>query len=224
MTAQMNTVHCQVLPAAFADEAATVMAHAFSDSPVYNFIFQHDQEYRRHALEWLFKRNLPLILRRCPSALRGVLNDKGEVVACFLWTPSPHQKLSTWDLLKAGMWLIPYRFDISTLFRLMKVVDTFDDAHIRFYDQEEEFCSLERMSVRPDYQGQGIGTKILKTVITQTSRTMRLETQEERNVRLYERLGYTVIGEIDFAEEGCDYKFHSWFMIIEQGKQTATEG
>jgi hypothetical protein len=42
---------CQVLPASFMDE---VMADAFSGSPVYNYVCMNDQEYRRHALEWLF--------------------------------------------------------------------------------------------------------------------------------------------------------------------------
>lgn len=209
-------LQCQVLPASFMDEAAAVMADAFSDSPAYNYIFMHDQKYRRHALEWLFKRNIPLIFRRCPSALRGILNDEGQVVACFLWTPSPHQNLSTWDVvIRAGMWQIAFRFGFATLKRLMQVVDFFDNTHAKFFDAAEDFCMLERMAVRSDYRGQGLGTKALQSVIPKTDRTMRLVTQEEQNVRFYQRLGYTIVGEEDSCHEEDDhYNYHSWFMTL----------
>lgn len=207
------TLRCQVLPASFIDEAATVLADAFSDSPAYNYIFQHDQEYRQHALEWLFRRNLPLVHKRCPTALRGVLNEQGEVVAAFLWTPSPHHDISTWDMVVAGLWQIPYRFGLATLMRLTAVVDAFK-ADNYLYGREEDFVILERMSVRSDYRGKGLGTMSIKAAIGETDRIMRLTTQEERNVRLYKRLGFKVVGEVDHFRDS-PYKYHAWFMVRE---------
>lgn len=212
---------CQILPVTFINEAAQVMSEAFSDSPAYNYIFQHDQEYRRHALEWLFRRNLRLVCRRYPSALRGILNEMGQVVACFLWTPSPHHQSSTWDMLVAGMWLVPYRFGIPTLMRLMQLADDFDGCQKRFFDNNNgsssnnNFVLLERMAVRSDCRGVGFGTQALQSVISQTHRPMCLATQEERNVRFYQRLGYSVVGEVDFGEDSPEYKFHSWFMVLQ---------
>jgi ribosomal protein S18 acetylase RimI-like enzyme len=195
------------------------------NSQAYSFIFQHDQVYRRHALEWMFKRNIPLIQRRCPSAFRGVLNDKGEVVACFLWTPSPYQNISPWDMMKAGIWQIPYRFGLSTLLRLIKVVEWLRAAEEQSYAAEEDFCMLECMVVRPDYQGQGIGSKCLKSAIAgseTTSRSVRLTTQEERNVRLYQRLGYTVAGEVNFQDaEDATSTYRSWFMVHQPTAEVA---
>jgi GNAT superfamily N-acetyltransferase len=152
----------------------------------------------------------------------------GQVVACFIWTPSPHHKLSTWDLLVAGMWLVPYRFGIPTLIRLMQVVEDFDVAHKRFFDDnnnessnngpDTDFMLLERMAVRSDCRGTGLGTQALQAVIPHTERPMRLTTQEERNVRFYKRLGYTVVGEVDFCENNPEYNYHSWFMLLQNTK------
>jgi GNAT superfamily N-acetyltransferase len=155
----------------------------------------------------MFKRNITLIQRRCPSAFRGVLNDKGEVVACFLWTPSPYHKISPCDMIKAGIWQIPYRFGIPTLLCLTKVVEWLDEMEERFYEANAAFCMLERMVVRPEYQGKGIDSKCLK------SSMLVAPSEASLNVRLYQRLGYTVVGEVDFQDDDdTAFAFHSWFM------------
>ena len=230
---------CQVLPVNKIDEAAKLMADAFSNSPGYTFIFQHDAEYRRKALEWLFQRNLILIQRRCPSSFRGVLDESDKLIACFLWTHSSHANISTWDMIKAGMWQIPFRFGTSTLSRLLYAMEHMDQGELDcFQDCVSEgkddsnlksdvstksssslhstnpkpFVRLERMAVHTDYQGKGLGSKVLRSVISETKIPMRLETQEQRNVRFYERVGYRVVGEVKACEDDDMYMFTSWFM------------
>jgi len=208
----IQSFHCQVLPVTAIDQAAKVTADAFLNSPTYVYIFRGDKEYRRGALEWLFQRNMILVQNLCPSAFRGMLNREGEVVACFLWTPSRYTNLSTWDLLKAGLWQMPFLFGPSTVARLLKVIDCFDEYEKKFLSEHDEYIMLERMVVRPDYQGQGLGTRCLKTVIAETSKRIQLATQETRNVSFYKRLGLTIAGEVDMFQNEKDYAFHCWFM------------
>jgi RimJ/RimL family protein N-acetyltransferase len=59
--------------------------------------------------------------------------------------------------------------------------------------QEEDTCYVGRLMVHPDFQNQGIGTKLLLEVERLFScRKFELFTGERslRNIRLYEKLGY----------------------------------
>mmetsp|Transcript_48488 Transcript_48488/g.71877 ORF Transcript_48488/g.71877 Transcript_48488/m.71877 type:complete len:229 (+) Transcript_48488:283-969(+) len=216
----MDDLECEVsvLPADSINEAAKVMALAFSDSPAYNFIFQGDLAYRRAALEWVFVRNLSLIHCRNPSAFRGVVDRKADtIMACFLWIPSCDSKLSTWDLVvTAGFWMIPFKFGLSTLKRLLQVIDNENKAKVFFSNSEESdpYVVLERMAVHPDFQGKGLGTKCLRSMISKITVPLRLQTQELRNITFYERLGFRVVGNLKLSENDHEdrYTFTSWFM------------
>ncbi len=56
--------------------------------------------------------------------------------------------------------------------------------------------SLETLGVRPDAQGHGLGGELVRFALLEAgrrgARTIRLETSDERNVRLYERCGFRV--------------------------------
>jgi len=206
----LEQYQCQVLPAEYLQEAARVMAQAFSNYPVYTYIFKQNEQYRKEALEWLFLKNLHIIHSRCPTAFRGILDEKGEVVACFLWTPSEFTHISNWDMIKAGVWKIPIKFGFKTLKRLLESMDDSKSAAEKFFDassvasasaspkysdkrsddSKEQFIMLERLVVRPDWQGKGLGSKCLKAVMAEAKVPMRLMTQEEINDTFHQRLGF----------------------------------
>lgn len=197
----LSTYCVTTLPAESIDEAAKLMALAFSDSPAYNFIFQGDINYRKDSLTWLFQKNLNLIQRRHPSALKGVFDGEdsnNKLIACCMWTPSSHVKLSKWDMISAGLWLVPFKFGIATLRRFFQVTDQMESGEKDFFSLSSEnstFVMLERMAIHPDFQGQGLGTKYLKSLLSETNIPIRLVTQEHRNVTFYERLGFVVVGQ-----------------------------
>lgn len=63
---------------------------------------------------------------------------------------------------------------------------------------DDESWTLETLGVGPDSQGRGIGgaliTFALREAAGRGARAVRLETSDERNVRLYERHGFLVTG------------------------------
>ena len=66
------------------------------------------------------------------------------------------------------------------------------------YHPQEPHWYMPFMGVDPNFQGQGIGSSLLRHSLYECDRTQRLaylEASSERNVLFYERHGFTVIGE-----------------------------
>ena len=186
------------------------------------FVFQGSEDYRQAALEWFFERNIHLMLIKCPTVLRGFVDPYGRVICCFLWVPGEAAKVSTWEMVTAGMWQIPIRFGISTLLRLLSLMDSMKTATGNISSTHLHNVFLQRMVVHPDYQGNGIGTTALKTVLEESNdgQDIYLETQEERNVVFYQRLGWQVEHEQDYFPEDPIFKFRSWSLVRKSSRTT----
>jgi ribosomal protein S18 acetylase RimI-like enzyme len=64
---------------------------------------------------------------------------------------------------------------------------------------EGDTCHIGRLIVHPDYQGQGIGTRLMGEIERQFASAARFELftgdRSERNLYLYRKLGYSVFRE-----------------------------
>jgi GNAT superfamily N-acetyltransferase len=141
----------------------------------------------------------------------------------YVWSvlvPSHAAKLSMWDLVVGGMWQVPFRFGWATLQRLMALLNAMEGAVGKVKqpggETDHEFVMLQRMVVLPQCQGKGVGNRALRAILSlneENGSNVHLDTQEERNVRFYERLGWRVTGDHDLFEDDDEYKFHSWQMV-----------
>jgi ribosomal protein S18 acetylase RimI-like enzyme len=69
------------------------------------------------------------------------------------------------------------------------------------------------IGVKQDFQGKGFGGKLLRALIEKADveeKPMYLETQNEKNVALYEKYGFHIYKEIDVPEP---MNLPFWFMI-----------
>ena len=63
----------------------------------------------------------------------------------------------------------------------------------------KEYVYLFVLGVAQEYQGQGIGGKLLRALITESERSgkaLYLETETQKNVDMYERFGFKLIKKI----------------------------
>lgn len=70
---------------------------------------------------------------------------------------------------------------------------------------DSDTCLVGRLIVHPDYQGRGIGTRLMERIETVLSRAKRFElftgTKSSGNIRLYRMLGYRECREEDLSPE-----------------------
>ena len=201
------------LPPNSLHEAAELAAAAFDDSPVYNAICHGNGEhqtsaaddnddderrsFRRRFLCWLFERNFRM--RVGTSANRAVFDDNGKLIAFFMFVPPDIANVGLWDMLRVGILQAPFLFGIDVVKRLL--VAKADSERIeREIMEDQEFSKvfrLERMVVHPSMQGKGVGSHALRQALDEADGAglpVMLNTQEERNLRFYGRLGFEVVG------------------------------
>ncbi|MFD8254024.1 GNAT family N-acetyltransferase [Streptomyces werraensis] len=83
---------------------------------------------------------------------------------------------------------------------------------------DEPVWFLDTVGVDPDAQGAGLGTAVLRPGLAAAERAgcaAFLETSHARNVRFYERLGFTVTAEVPLPDDGPV----TWCMLWRPGRR-----
>ena len=94
----------------------------------------------------------------------------------------------------AGLIQAPLRLGPKGFSRIMRIDREWHDLHIR---EPTQHWYLLGVGVHPQHQGAGIGKALLEPVLNATDEnglTCYLETQTARNVKFYEKLGFSVFG------------------------------
>ena len=187
-----------VLPTAYLEEAAALSAAAFApSSPSYVYICGSSAlEQRLSFTRWLFERNFAM--RDGTGCNRCVFDEEGKLICFFMFVTPGVPDPDAWAMVRSGMLTAPFKFGFGTVKRLLQVKTFFEaiENEIRASVGDRPVCHLERMSVAPDCQGKGVGTRALRAALDEAAQAgwaVLLATQEERNVTFYERLGFRTI-------------------------------
>ena len=218
------------LPAGRMDEAAAVAAAAFAraDASVWQSVCggARTLEQREGLLRWVFERNFRL--RAGTSANRAVLRG-GRVVCCFMFVTPDVPQVTLLDMVRVGLAEMPFRFGVATVRRMLTAKEK-AEAQMRALEEElgltrANTCMLERVVVAPFCQGQGVGTAALQPVLGEADErgwTTLLATNEERNVRFYERLGFETVREEE-QRVGDEPPVQTWLMARRPAKGSQKE-
>ena len=212
--------HC-ILPPDRITEAATLAAAAFDNSPIYNVICgpNCEPEFRQSFLQWLFEHNFRQ--RIGTDVNRCVLDSNGKLVAFFMFVSPDTPDVSLWDMLRAGMLKGIFKFGFGVVKRLVTIKDEYEHIEdiVLKKNEYKPIYRLERMVVHPNHQGKGMGSIALKHALKDADDKdlqVMLSTQEERNVRFYERLGFKVVHTSILAEHT------NWVMIRNRKSMTGS--
>ena len=180
----MNAV--RDITTADADPLAAVLARAFADDPVWRWMFPR----RPERMATMFA--MPLRHARLPDGLNQLAERDGRVLAGALWDPP-------------GCWELSAAARIRRFPALMRLLGTRTYAVLRGLSEIERAHPIEPhwylavLGTDPSAQGRGLGSALLRSRLDRCDDQRfpaYLEASKERNIRYYEKFGFTVTGEI----------------------------
>jgi len=133
-----------------------------------------------------------------------------RVEGVAVWFPSNSRHNTWWSNFVSGRFFIPFIVGRSTVKR-QKAFGEYAAA-VRKRAVPFPHWYLQLLGVDPRYQGQGFSSRLLKPMFIRADKEglpCYLETQSERNVELYEHLGFRVVDEGIIPGSGIK----SWAML-----------
>lgn len=185
--------------------AAEVLARAFADDPGYVWIAP-DETRRARLLAFIYQRLVPE-LARLGSTFAATTESAGRndrapnaVLGVAAWWP-PGKELGYVALLRAGLVKMPLQCGAQATWRVLRVLSTMERTRAALLKGQPHWV-LDHLGVDPDEQGRGYGRKLLNESLERhvdpTHLPALLHTVKDRNVRLYESVGFEVRSVIEF--------------------------
>ena len=199
------------LEASQKERANEVLTKAFHDDPMWTYIFPDSTE-RARSLNWLWQALINYTL------VYGEIYTNPEVNGVACWLSPGNTQQTFWRMLRTGMGFARavLKYEEGARRRFLNVMSHADDEHKRLMKTGHWY--LWALGVEPDFQGQGVGGRLIQPVLARADVQgvpCYLETQTEGNVAFYEKRGFEVLS----AGEVPGHGVMAWMMVREPGTQ-----
>jgi len=183
--------------------AAQSGTNAFIDDPSTVFLIPNPK--KRPNLRHAFECYLRLSLLNREEAY--VPSPKCEGIAVWTHSNAPSQTSSIVNTLRAGWPWRPLRCGLTYLFRDTRSTLYFEKLRREIAPKPHLYLAV--LAVAPEYQGQGFASKLVRPMLARLDAKglpAYLETQNLRNVAMYERYGFKL--ERETILPGSDIKMY----------------
>jgi ribosomal protein S18 acetylase RimI-like enzyme len=181
-------------------QACDILGQAFRDDPIWVEILKEEPEKFSIVFE--------LPIRYCLKYGK-VYGFSPSLEGIAAWLPSNRVKMNIFRLIWSGAFSSAMRLGSKIGKRIQEVFQLI--AEDRKANLKGPYVYLYVIGVVPKHQGKGIGTHLIDNMLLHLSPNIPiyLETETERNVRLYERLGFKILKQITIPT----LKLPMWEMI-----------
>ncbi|MHC1762706.1 MAG: GNAT family N-acetyltransferase [Verrucomicrobiia bacterium] len=191
------------------DQAEQTLALAFMADPMRSFLFGEDP--RRHQkLRWIFRTQLRY------ASKRGLIDTAGNGAAVAIWMPPERASGTVIDLLLTGALKAPTALGWAAAWRIFELLHAIHRLHSRAFLDAEAHWHLLTLGVHPDFQGNGLGSQLLRAG-RQRARAAQLpcylETTNCANVRFYESHGFRQTGRYQLSRN----RLTLWGLLAREG-------
>jgi ribosomal protein S18 acetylase RimI-like enzyme len=179
--------------------AAGVLSRAFVGDPFVRRLFPDSERRERH-----FARTATCVLK---YAL-----DRGEVQAVSpalegvaVWFPPSGFAPTWWDELRCGVFALPLTIGFGSTRMLLRYAN--HTAAMRKRHLRGPYWFLQLLAVDPVHRGDGHGGFLLRSMLDRLDRLEMpccLDTENEKNVALYEHFGFRVLESSKIPGTDCD--------------------
>jgi ribosomal protein S18 acetylase RimI-like enzyme len=182
-TREKLSVEVRKATAADVPQLTAVLARAFDDDPLVNWMVAQDKRRARRVFD-----SMDLTLRKMTMP-HGEVYTTADVQGGALWTPPGKWKMGALQQLL----LVPRMAGIATWKRLPKVMGGINGIEKKHPHQPHFYLFV--LGVDTEMQGRGLGGQLMRPVLERCDREgipAYLESSKEKNVPLYERNGFKV--------------------------------
>jgi len=189
----------EIAPRTDTARIATVFLSAFRDDPFMLSLFSSARDIQK-AMDADFRYMIE------KARVNGVVfrtSDAYEGASVWCLTGFPK---STFGLNMRIAWFMLNQFKARDLKKFVSFYIKVEKAHIRIIKRPHYY--LELLGVDEKFQGKGFASKLIKPVLAHADRSRRvcyLETQNEKNVVLYQHFGFEVADMIQTGFGGDAY-------------------
>jgi ribosomal protein S18 acetylase RimI-like enzyme len=171
-------------------KAAEVLGRAFHGYPLSAYFIPDESERRKKQPAMI------RMLMRHGLKFGEVYATSPQMEGVAIWFPPNSKHNNWWSNFISGRFLVPFVVGMETV-RRQKAFGEYAGA-VRKRVAPFPHWYLQMLGVDPQYQGQGFSSRLLKPMFTRIDKEglpCFLETQLEKNVSLYEHLGFKVMEE-----------------------------
>ncbi len=174
-------------------KAGAVLADAFQHDPVWKKLFEEANIDQKRAL---FKSPVSYCLKYgkvyAPS-------DLLEGIAA--WVPGNLADMTIWRMIRSGSISFDMKMGMKMVRISQKMIQVLGPLEMdrKARMKGRTYLYLMIIGVASEFQGQGLGRKLLGGLIEESEQVgvpVYLETATERNVRMYERLGFRLLNQV----------------------------
>lgn len=176
--------------------ASAVLARAFQYDPMMAYLIP-DERRRAAAAPGFFRTALGYCLRY------GEIYTTPEIEGVACWLPPGETRVTTDRILRTGGLWTPITMGPSAFPRLLALTSQLDAEHER--NAPDPHWYLYILGVEPLSRGRSVGRALLQPVLDRADTARQpcyLETQNERNVPVYESLGFRLTSESEVPGRG----------------------
>jgi ribosomal protein S18 acetylase RimI-like enzyme len=172
-------------------EASDVLAHAFQQDPLWGYFIPEEDDRVR-----LSRISFRMLIRY--TIRYGFAHSIGSSVkGVALWLPSDKSEMSLFSEILCGGLSVLINFGPDKIGR-MNAVDSFM-SKLRKQQLPQRHWYLSLLGVAPDEQGKGYASLLMRHMVEKLEADKMpayLDTQNARNVSIYERFGFRIIDEV----------------------------
>ena len=168
------------------NEFSGLLSRAFYDDPFYEWIMPDDNK-RGSEINWWMK-----ILLQYTYKYGDILYTEDRK-AVSMWLGPDNPMVNDLRMFSMGLILYPFKIGFRNFYRVLDITGQWDREHKKM---NKRHYYLMVIAVEPDFQGKGIGSRLLQVGLDKADKEgleCFLETVTPEDVKFYEKHNWKVI-------------------------------
>lgn len=171
------------------EKASNVAARAFRDENlIYNTLIPDENE-RLKLLPHMYS-----FLLRCGLKKGEVYSPTEEIEGFAIWLTHKNIDTNFWTTMRNGGFSVYRKLGKQVLNEILTSAEFHRNIHREIIDDPHWY--LQFLAIDPQHQGKGYASSLLKAMINRSNNEglpIYLETQNERNVSIYQHFGFKMM-------------------------------